>query len=67
MSPGLNPDAIRLGRAGTSSAGTDGSAKAARKFGSGPIDGPQRLSNGGYDDGFNVPQEAIGVRSDFVS
>ena len=61
MSPGLNLDAIRLGRAGTSS------PKAARKFGPGPIDGGQHLSHDGYDDRFNVPHGAIGVRSDYVS
>ena len=67
LSPGLNIDGIRLGRAATSSAGTDGSAKAARKFKSGPIDGGQHLSDGGYDDDFNVPRGAIRVRSDYVS
>ena len=67
LSAGLNLDAIRVGRTGTSSAGTDDNVKAARKFKSGPIDGGQHLSDGGYDDGFNVPRGAIGVRSDYVS
>ena len=66
MSPGLNLDAIRLSRASTSSAGTDGSAKAARKFKSGAIDGEQHLFDGGCDDGFNVPHGAIRVRSGYV-
>ena len=67
LPPGLNLDPIRQDIAGTSSAGTDGSANAARKFRSGPIDGGQHLSDGGYDDGFNVPHGAIRVRSDYVS
>ena len=67
LSPGLNLDAIQLGRAGTSSAGTDGSAKAARKFKSGPIDGGQHLSDGGHKDELTVPRGAIRVRSDYVS
>ena len=66
-SPGLYLDAIGLGRAGTSSAGTDGSAKAASKFKSGPIDGGQHSSYGRYDNELEVPQGRIRVRSDYVS
>ena len=67
LSPGLNLDAIRLGRAGTSSVGTDVGAKAARKFRSGPIDGGHHLFDGGFDNEVEVPQGAIGVRSEYVS
>lgn len=67
LSQGLKLDAIQLGSAGTSSAGTDVCAKAARKLRSGPIDEGQHLFDGGFDNEVEVPHGAIRVRSDYVS
>ena len=67
LSPGLNLDAIRLGRAGTSSPGTDVSAKAAKKLRSGPTDGGKHLFDVGFDNEVEVPRGAIRVRNDYVS
>ena len=67
MPPGLDPEALRLGSVGTSSAGTGASAKAATKVPSNPIDEGQNVLGGWYGGAFNVPRGAIGVRSDYVS
>ncbi len=62
MSSGLRLNAMRL-----DSAGTDGSAEAATKAKSRPIDGGQHVFDCGRGGRFDVPRGAIGVRSDYVS